>query len=89
MKTITAQEIKRRGIAVVDDDLKDGPVYIIKNNKPQYVVLDEETYSNLIREQEATYTTRINDALNDLEKGDTQSFHDTDDLLEAIEKIDS
>ncbi len=88
MKTITAQEIKRRGISAVDDDLKDGPVHVIKNNKLQYVVLDEERYSNLIREQEASYTTRLDQALTDLEKGETQSFNNPDDLLEAIDKSD-
>ena len=42
MNTITAQEIKRRGISAVDDALRKGPVHIIKNNKPSYVVLAEE-----------------------------------------------
>ena len=39
MKTIAAQEIKRRGIGAVDEALADGPVHIIRNNQPKYVVL--------------------------------------------------
>ena len=39
MNMIAAQEIKRRGIAAVDALLDDGPVHIIKNNQPRYVVM--------------------------------------------------
>jgi hypothetical protein len=35
MNTIPAQEIKRRGIAAVDDLIAKGPVHVIRNNKPQ------------------------------------------------------
>ncbi|HXH02581.1 MAG TPA: type II toxin-antitoxin system Phd/YefM family antitoxin [Candidatus Competibacteraceae bacterium] len=47
MNTIPASEIKRRGIAAVDEALKHGPVHIIKNNRPRYVVLSEEDYARL------------------------------------------
>ncbi len=63
MKTISAQEIKRRGISAVDDDLKNGPVHVIKNNKLKYVVMDEESYSALISEQETAYENRLKTAL--------------------------
>jgi PHD/YefM family antitoxin component YafN of YafNO toxin-antitoxin module len=39
MNTIAAQEIKRRGMAAVDALLDQGPVRIIKNNQPRYVVM--------------------------------------------------
>ncbi|HLA50796.1 MAG TPA: prevent-host-death protein, partial [Thermodesulfobacteriota bacterium] len=32
MNTLSAQEIKRKGISAVDEVLKEGPVHIIKNN---------------------------------------------------------
>jgi PHD/YefM family antitoxin component YafN of YafNO toxin-antitoxin module len=47
VKTIPAQEIKRRGISALDDLLKDGPVHVIKNNRPCYVVLSEDDYARL------------------------------------------
>jgi hypothetical protein len=31
MKSIAAQDIKRRGISAVDEALKEGPVHVIKN----------------------------------------------------------
>jgi PHD/YefM family antitoxin component YafN of YafNO toxin-antitoxin module len=48
MRSIPAREIKRRGISAVDEQLKDGPVYIIKNDEPSYVVLSNEQYERLI-----------------------------------------
>lgn len=47
MNTIPAQEIKRRGISAVDQALKKGPVHVIKNNQPMYVILTEEEYKRL------------------------------------------
>jgi len=44
MTLMPAQEIKRRGISAVDEALALGPVHIIKNNQPLYVVLSEAAY---------------------------------------------
>lgn len=50
MVTMSAQEIKRRGISAVDDAVAREPVHIIKHNRPQYVVLREEDYAMLIQD---------------------------------------
>jgi PHD/YefM family antitoxin component YafN of YafNO toxin-antitoxin module len=69
MNAIPAQEIKRRGIAAVDDLIAKGDLHVIRNNQPQYVVLSEERYQELIvAEQEASYT-RIRASLEDLKEG--------------------
>jgi PHD/YefM family antitoxin component YafN of YafNO toxin-antitoxin module len=47
MKTIAAQEIKRRGMVAVDGWIGQGPVYIVKNNHPRYVVMSESDYESL------------------------------------------
>ena len=48
MNYLSAQEIKRRGISAVDAVLERGPVYVLKNNRPKYVVLAEEEYRQLL-----------------------------------------
>jgi PHD/YefM family antitoxin component YafN of YafNO toxin-antitoxin module len=69
MNAIPAQEIKRRGIAAVDDLIAKGDLHVIRNNQPQYVVLSEERYQELIvAEQEASYA-RIRASLEDLKEG--------------------
>ena len=65
MNIVPAQEIKRRGIAAVDEALAQGPVHIIKNNRPQYVVLTEESYRELLEAQEEAAQARIKTSLED------------------------
>jgi PHD/YefM family antitoxin component YafN of YafNO toxin-antitoxin module len=48
MSTIPAKEIKRRGMAAVEEALGEGPVHIIREDRPQYVVLREEDYRTLL-----------------------------------------
>jgi len=45
--TITVAEIKRRGMAAIEQGLRRGPVHIIKRNKLAAVVLSEDEYRRL------------------------------------------
>ncbi|MFZ7096861.1 hypothetical protein ACOPJQ_01655 [Luteimonas dalianensis] len=45
--TLTAAEIKRRGMAAIEEGLRRGPVRIIKRNRLAAVVLSEEEYLQL------------------------------------------
>ena len=49
MKVVPAQEIKRRGIAAVDEALAQGPVHIIRNNRARYAVFLQPCGSGLRR----------------------------------------
>lgn len=53
---ISAQEIKRRGISVVDEALERGPVHVIRRNRPRYVILSEEAYRELVDGQQSKDT---------------------------------
>ncbi len=48
MNMIAAQEIKRRGIASLEPLLDGGPVHVIRNNQPRYVVLREAEFEVLM-----------------------------------------
>ena len=69
MRTIAAREIKRRGISAVDDDLKDGPVHVIRNDRPSYVIHDEDQYRELIEAAETAAIARIKAGLEDVQAG--------------------
>lgn len=69
MNTIPAQELKRRGIAAVDALIASGDVHVIRNNRPEYVVLSEERYRELIAEAEEGYQVRVKAALLDVAAG--------------------
>ena len=46
--TVTVSEIKRRGMAAIEDGLRRGPLHIVKRNKPAAVVLSEDEYLRLV-----------------------------------------
>ncbi len=69
MRSIPAREIKRRGISAVDEALKEGPVYVIKNDQPSYVVMDEGYYRELVEAQREAYVAGVEQALEDVKAG--------------------
>lgn len=85
MNSIPAQELKRRGIAAVDDLIANGDVHVIRNNKPQYVVLSEERYQALVAEANEAYLARVRSSLEDVKKGKVRKFKTADDLLRALD----
>jgi PHD/YefM family antitoxin component YafN of YafNO toxin-antitoxin module len=50
--TLAAGELKRRGLAAIEEKLKCGPVHVIRRNKPAAVVLSEEEFAELVRDAE-------------------------------------
>ena len=49
--TVTAAEIKRRGMAAIEERLRHGPVRIFKHNRPAAVILSEDEYQRLLGKQ--------------------------------------
>jgi len=69
VQTIPAREIKRRGISAVDGDLARGPVHVIKDDRPSYVILDETQYQELLEAEDALALARVRAALEDVAAG--------------------
>lgn len=85
MITIPVQEIKRRGIGVVDKDLAREPVHIVKNNRPTYVVLFEEDYQIML---EDLSLARIEASEADLKAGRVQKGNAAD-LMKTLDEAES
>jgi len=51
MNTLTAAELKRRGMAAIEEGLRRGPVHIVKRNRPTAVVLSEDEYARLAQDK--------------------------------------
>ena len=47
MRTIAASELKRRGLAAVNNLLRKGPVHVLQRNRPACVMLSPEDYERL------------------------------------------
>ena len=82
MNTIPAQEIKRRGIAALDALIAKGDVHVIRNNQPQYVVLSEERYHDLLEAADEACSARILASLQDYQDGRVKRGSAEDLLLE-------
>lgn len=54
MNIVTVAEIKRRGMAAIEDGLRLGPLHILKRNRPAAVVISEEEYRRLVQDTTAT-----------------------------------
>jgi PHD/YefM family antitoxin component YafN of YafNO toxin-antitoxin module len=83
MNAIPAQEIKRRGIAAVDDLIEKGDLHIIRNNQPQYVVLSEVRYQELVVAEHEAHYARIRASLEDIKEGRVKRGT-PDDLIKAL-----
>lgn len=47
---LTSAELKRRGIAAIEQALQHGPVHLLKRNQPAAVVVSEQHYRQLQRQ---------------------------------------
>ena len=83
MNAIPAQEIKRRGIAAVDELIAKGDLHVIRNNQPQYVVLSECRYQELIVAEQEAYYARVRASLEDIKEGRTKRGT-ADDLIKEL-----
>ena len=86
MNSILAQELKRRGISAVDEALRLGPVHVVKNNRPRYVVLTEEGYQELVQDQASAARDSLRVSLEDLKAGRVTRYDDVDALMESLER---
>ena len=48
MSSIPAREIKRRGMAAVEEALAEGPVQVVRDDEVRYVVLSAADYQALL-----------------------------------------
>ncbi len=87
MNSILANEIRRRGISAVDEALRHGPVHIIKDNRPQYVVMTEERFQALLEAQESAALDGLQASLDDLKAGRVTRYQDTEALMQQLDRL--
>ena len=67
----------------MDDLIAKGDVHVIRNNQPQYVVLSEERYQELIVAEQEAYYARVRASLEDLKEGRVKRGT-ADDLIKEL-----
>ena len=81
-ETVPAQEIKRRGIGMLHDRVKRGPVWVISGNRPRYVVLDADEYR---RERHEVFVTEVLQSEKDCKNGQGIKTA-ASELMESLDK---
>ena len=69
----------------MDDVIAKGDVHVIRNNQPQYVVLSESRYQELVAEAQEAYLARVRASLEDVMAGRVQKFKTAEDLLRNLD----
>ena len=59
MKTMPAKELKRRGVAAIEHIIDEGPVEIIKNNRPTCIILSISHYKELTEKRPVAADRRM------------------------------
>lgn len=67
----------------MDELIAKGDLHVIRNNKPQYVVLSEERYQELILAEQEAYCARVRASLDDLTSGRIKRGT-ADDLIKEL-----
>lgn len=87
MNSISAQDIKRRGMAAIEEALEQGPAHIMKYNRPAAVVLSEQSYQQLLAQRASSLTPAVRDWLaNYSPRPNGQSRNELDASLAAIRR---
>ncbi len=47
--TLSSAELKRRGVAAIEQALQHGPVHVLKRNRPAAVILTDQAYRLLLQ----------------------------------------
>ena len=61
MKSLPAQELKRRGLAAVECLIEDGPVEIIKRNRPACIIVSVGLFRDLTGKRPAGRKRSVSD----------------------------
>ena len=69
MRTIPARELKRRGVGAFGDLLEEGPLYVIKNDRPKYVLMTAEHFEEMVEDQHEAEIARVKASLAELTAG--------------------
>ena len=87
-QTMPAREFEARGLAAVDPMLRDGPVHLIDEAGPGYVIMSEELFEEWRTDRHQAYVARVKAALAEVEAGRVERHHSVDALMAAIDRAD-
>ncbi len=81
MNTLSAVDLKRRGMVAIEEKLALGPVHILKHNRPAAVIICESEYQTLIQKKMDHKNISAADWIINYKPAGTRSKHDIDQQI--------
>ena len=69
MRTIAATELEQHGLGVVEEALAEGPLRVLKHDRPWFVIMSETEYQLLMEDQAEAGLARVQESLADIAAG--------------------
>src|SRR5436309_490259 len=82
---VPSREVKRRGIRAFDDKLESGPIFIVSNDEPKYVLMTEQFYQELLEEADEASMNRVRQSIGDAAAGRTRSTS-VEELIKSFDR---
>ena len=83
---VPMREIEEHGLGAVDDLLRHGPVHVVVEGHPGYVIMSEALFDEWLDDRREAYVARVKLALADVEAGRINRYETTAELMEAIRR---
>ena len=81
MNTLSAIDLKRRGLVAIEEKLALGPVHILKDNRPAAVIIRESEYQTLIQKKITQENQSAANWIIDYKPAGTRSKQDIDQQI--------
>jgi len=81
MNTLSAIDLKRRGLVAIEEKLALGPVHILMHNRPAAVIIRESEYQTLIQKKITPKNQSAVHWIVDYKPGGTRSKQDIDQQI--------
>ena len=83
---VPVREIEEHGLGVVDELLRHGPVHVVVEDYPGYVIMSEALFDEWLDDRHEAYVARVKAALAEVEAGNVQRYNSAEALMEAIDR---
>ena len=79
-------EIEEGGLGAIDDLLRHGPVHVVVDDHPGYVIMSEALFDEWLDDRHEAYVARVQAALAEVEAGNVQRYDSAEELMAAIDR---
>jgi hypothetical protein len=84
MRTIPETDIEQRGLRAVDKQIREGPVHVLRDEQPTYIVMTEAHYAELVDAWHEAVLRGVQEAEAEIAAGLGKRYDDIEELLRDL-----